>query len=359
MVLRRFFLHEVMFMSIPLKSLQDLLITQTIPVAFLADVLEGLDVNSESSRKLLSDEGLLQSQLALGGHRLSVLEYSGFVQRVMKESDDLFLGFLDNPVPVKAFGVFAMGAVGCRSLQSLVDYGNLYFSMFTDQFSWRLHREPGVIRLELKFDHRRTIRYRFIFQSMLLIWLRLISWFIGEDIKPRAIHFRFPETKMDEHLRYLFGENLVFSSDTNQLVFEASDIDVPFSATQEEVRQMLRNNHNMMLVRISSEPFTKQTRRLLVLNRNAGWLKQSEIAEKLGMSENLYWRKLRKEGTNYNQILAALKRDFAMRLLADPGMSLEQIAASLHFADISAFDKAFRKWLGQPPGQYRKRLMVG
>lgn len=339
------------------KSLRDLLMVQSIPIAFLEDVLEGVGLDSELGNAILADAGLTGRQLAVNGHRLSVIEYSGFISRVMAATDDLFLAFLDKPIPRKAFGVFAMGGVGCRSLQALVDYGNLFFSMFTNKFRWEIQRNAGQIRLILDLDERSAISYRFIYQSMLLIWLRLISWFIGEDIQPRSVRFKFAEKPIDSHLRHLFGEAVEFSCRSNEIVFDQHSVEVPFTGTQEQIRLMLKDNQNMMLVRTTADPFTKQTRRLLVLHRESGWLEQRMIAEKLGLSENLYWRKLKREGTTYNQILHGLKRDFAMRLLSDPNTELEAIAAQLHFSDLSAFNKAFRKWTGNSPGHYRKLLL--
>lgn len=339
------------------KSLQDLLMAQSIPIAFLEDVVEGVGVASDSGKAVLAAEGLTSSQLAISGHRLSVIEYSGFVKHLMAESDDLFLGFLDNPIPRQAFGVFAIGGVGSRSLTALVDYGNLFFSLFTDQFSWEIRREPGLVRLILRLEERRTISYRFIYQSILLIWLRLVSWFVGEELRPRAVRFSFPEKNIDSHLRYLFGDAIEFSSQSNEIAFDERAVDVPFTGTQEEIRLMLRDNQNMMLIRNSAEPFTKQTRRLLVLNREERWLTQSEIAKTLGLSENLYWRKLKKEGTTYKLVLNGLKRDFALRLLADPNHSVESVGAQLHFSELSAFNKAFKKWTGMTPGRYRVQLI--
>lgn len=339
------------------KSLRDLLAAQSIPIAFLEDVLEGVGVESELSNAILADAGLTGRQLAINGHRLSVIEYSGFISRVMASTDDLFLGFLDKPTPRKAFGVFAMGGVGCRSLPALVDYGNLFFSLFSDQFNWELQRDGDQVRLILHLEERSAISYRFIYQSMLLIWLRLISWFIGEDLQPRRVRFNFPEKSIDNHLRYLFGKVVEFGCPTNEIVFDQHSIEVPFTGTQDQIRLMLKDNQNMMLVRTTADPFTKQTRRLLVLHRESGWLEQRAIAENLGLSENLYWRKLKKEGTTYSQILNSLKRDLAMRLLADPNTAMETVAAQLHFSELSAFNKAFKKWTGDSPGHYRKQLL--
>ncbi|WP_165855693.1 AraC family transcriptional regulator [Marinobacter sp. JSM 1782161] len=339
-----------------MKSLQDILIEPTIPVIFLADVLEGVGLDSPKARSILDALGLSADQLSVSANRLSVLEYSGEIARLMKTTDDLFLGFLDRSVPRRAFGVFALGAVGCHSLTSLVDYFNLYFSLFTDQFRLRLQDLPGEVRLELEFQERRPLSYRFIYQSMLLILLRLLGWFAGEELQPRQVRFRFSESDHDEHFHYLFGVRPTFNAPDTALVFDAKLADLPLSITQDTVREILRDNQNMMLVRTKAAPFTRQVRRLLVINNDQGWLRQQNIASQLGMTENLLWRKLKKEDTSYNQILAGLKRDYALRLLADPNLSVEDVSRRLHFEEVSAFTKAFRKWLGQAPGAYRRSL---
>ncbi|MDO3720527.1 AraC family transcriptional regulator ligand-binding domain-containing protein [Marinobacter sp. chi1] len=340
-----------------MKSLQDILIDPTIPVIFLADVLEAVGIDSPEARSVLGELSLSADQLSVSANRLSVLEYSGEIARLMNTTDDLFLGFLDRPVPRRAFGVFALGAVGCHSLTSLVAYFNLYFSLFTDQFRLRLQKQHGEAHLELEFEERRPLSYRFIYQSMLLILLRLLGWFAGEELQPREVRFRFSESDHDEHFHYLFGVPPTFNAPDTALVFDAKLADTPLSIAQDTVREILRDNQNMMLVRTKTNPFTRQARRLLVLNKDQGWLRQQDIAVQLGITENLLWRKLKKEGTTYNQILAGLKRDYALRLLTNPNLSIEDVSRRLHFEEVSAFTKAFRKWLGQAPGAYRSKLI--
>ncbi|MBL3558739.1 MULTISPECIES: AraC family transcriptional regulator ligand-binding domain-containing protein [Marinobacter] len=161
------------------------------------------------------------------------------------------------------------------------------FSMFTNQFRLRLEATPSNVELVLDFDERRSLSYRFIYQSMLLIWLRLLGWFVGEELQPLEVRFRFPKSEHDDHFRYLFGVSPTYNAPGNVLVFDAKLADLPLSVTQETIREILKDNQNMMLVRTKADPFTRQTRRLLALNQDCGWLRQQDIAEQLGMSENL------------------------------------------------------------------------
>lgn len=78
-----------------------------------------------------------------------------------------------------------------------------------------------------------------------------------------------------------------------------------------------------------------------------------EVARQLGMHERTLDRRLREEGTTYQRELDAVRYATAQQLLADTNMSLARIAAVLEYADGSAFSRAFRRWSGAAPAQWR------
>lgn len=63
------------------------------------------------------------------------------------------------------------------------------------------------------------------------------------------------------------------------------------------------------------------------------------------------------EGESYRNILAELRRDLAIGLLSDSGKSLAEIADLLGFSETSAFHRAFKKWTGARPGEYRSSAL--
>ncbi|MFI4931546.1 MAG: helix-turn-helix domain-containing protein, partial [Burkholderiales bacterium] len=60
------------------------------------------------------------------------------------------------------------------------------------------------------------------------------------------------------------------------------------------------------------------------------------------------------EGTGWQQVVDELRRDLAVRLLADGRRSIEQVAVSLGYVDARSLHRAFRKWTGSAPGVYRR-----
>ena len=80
------------------------------------------------------------------------------------------------------------------------------------------------------------------------------------------------------------------------------------------------------------------------------------MAGLLNMNPNQLWRKLKKEGSSFLDIRDQIKRDWALVLLEDPENTVEMVADLLRYSDVSAFRKAFKKWTGMQPVQYRSKL---
>lgn len=79
----------------------------------------------------------------------------------------------------------------------------------------------------------------------------------------------------------------------------------------------------------------------------------SEIAKELAMSDRNLQRALRNDGTSFQQLLDDVRRDLAIRHLANPATSAGQVGFLLGFSEPSAFHRAFRRWTGKAPGEFR------
>lgn len=84
----------------------------------------------------------------------------------------------------------------------------------------------------------------------------------------------------------------------------------------------------------------------------------ASTAKLLRVTERTLQRRLADGGVTYSKVFDDVRRALAMRFLADPYVSIAQVGFMLHFADESAFQRAFKRWTGQTPGQYRRSLVA-
>jgi AraC-like DNA-binding protein len=77
------------------------------------------------------------------------------------------------------------------------------------------------------------------------------------------------------------------------------------------------------------------------------------VASELAMSERSIQRALGEEATSFRQLVDEVRKELALEHLGRPGASAADVAFLLGFSEPSAFTRAFRRWTGSSPTQFR------
>jgi AraC-like DNA-binding protein len=83
-------------------------------------------------------------------------------------------------------------------------------------------------------------------------------------------------------------------------------------------------------------------------------LDAATLADALHMSPRTLQRRLEGEGTALTDVVARARRDLAEKLLSDASLPLAEVAARCGFSELATFSRAFKRWTGKPPGQWRR-----
>jgi AraC-like DNA-binding protein len=81
------------------------------------------------------------------------------------------------------------------------------------------------------------------------------------------------------------------------------------------------------------------------------------VARQVGCSVRTLQARLRKEGTTYEKLLDEARRQMAIQYVEDDSIRLMEIPLLLQFAEPSPFHRAFRRWTGTTPLEYRRRRL--
>ena len=97
----------------------------------------------------------------------------------------------------------------------------------------------------------------------------------------------------------------------------------------------------------------RRTIRILLASHDCS---RGDVARKLGIHERTFGRRLRTTGTTFQQLLDEARSQLASQLLHDTRAPIARIAASLGYRDPTIFARAFRRWTGSTPRQFRAGL---
>jgi AraC-like DNA-binding protein len=213
-----------------------------------------------------------------------------------------------------------------------------------DEAFWRFSRTHGVEPIGIT---------EFIVASSLVVARRLIRM----HVLPLAVHFTHTAaTNPVEYARF-FGCPVLLGQEANELVLIRSSLDAPLPLADPDLRAAFELHADAQLARLpSAETIRSRVRKLTAAALAEGKIGMDGIAKKLHMSVATLRRRLREEGTTHSQILDDLRFEMAKRYLRRSDVAVSEIAYSLGFSHVNAFHKAFKRWTGCAPIEYRARV---
>jgi AraC-like DNA-binding protein len=137
--------------------------------------------------------------------------------------------------------------------------------------------------------------------------------------------------------------------------FDASLLTRPMATADAMMESLMRHYGDLRLAALPDqrgeiEQLRREIARVLV----KGECTIEHLAKAAGTSVRTLQRRLRDAGVNYSDLQNDVRKAVALNLLENDTLPLAEIAFSLGYSEVSAFNHAFRRWVGQSPGQYRR-----
>ncbi|MDM4772746.1 AraC family transcriptional regulator [Solimonas sp. SE-A11] len=139
----------------------------------------------------------------------------------------------------------------------------------------------------------------------------------------------------------------------NALVLRREDAETLLPMYDAHLVRLLEDQCRAQLERRQVAGVTGQVRRLL-LGPLGLVASLEDVAQQLAMAPRSLRRRLEEEGTSFRDLVEAERKQVAVQLLEGTEMKIEEMALQLGYGDTASFTRAFRRWFGRAPGEYRK-----
>jgi AraC-like DNA-binding protein len=197
----------------------------------------------------------------------------------------------------------------------------------------------------------------FAHEALLIMLYGLACWLIGRRIPILVAEFAYPEPAHSSEYRIMYSSRLSFGQPNTALTFASEYLDQPVIQNEQSVKEFLRIIPENILVKYkNTNSLTAKIRRRLRQTLPHELPDFEVLARELHTASATLRRRLHEEGESYQSIKDQLRRDVAITYLSHSDRSVMDIALELGFAEPSAFHRAFKKWTGASPGEYRRSL---
>ena len=161
-----------------------------------------------------------------------------------------------------------------------------------------------------------------------------------------------------EYCRIMQSE-VRFERDDTKLEIPTAALDWPLQTESAEVARSLSDQAQRALTELDQEdPAARVGTYLRRMFTEGGDDSLEGAAASLAMSPRTLQRRLREEGTSFRKVHDDAGREIASDFLADPSLSISEVADRLGFADVSSFDAAFKRWTGRTPRAHRREILA-
>ena len=299
--------------------------------------------------------GLDEQTLSDPDGRVPVSMAAAFFARALDHTGDTNLGLhLAENAELSSFDVHFYAMASSPTLGAAYERLSRY---------QRLIHETSRVELEIGAKQA-TLRHRLAggnaaprhtAEFLLAAWVRAGRIMTGLDWTPDEVRFAHPAPQdVREHER-IFRAPVGFGMGQNALVLSAPLLQMPCIGADSGLAAVL---DRYAVDRLEKAPRTNSAadriRTLIRDELRGGNPTAPRIATRLKMSVRTLNRLLAAEDTSFRDLLDALRHELAVELLAGDEASIAEVGFLLGFAELSSFHRAFRRWTGRTPAEFRQ-----
>ena len=169
---------------------------------------------------------------------------------------------------------------------------------------------------------------------------------------PRGVWFRHAGRHRAIY-RETFGCDVHFGAKVSELVIPRTALSLPMRDADARLRALIGRCHGIGIDGEATGSRAAEVRRFVSARLTTGAPSLRDAARALNLPARTLQNQLRAEGVNYRELVSDVRRALAERYLAEDRLTTPEITLLLGYSEVSAFHRAFSRWTGRTPSEYR------
>lgn len=330
-----------------------------LSVGFVQPLAAALTELGHDPLPLLHRYGLDEARLAEAGARLSIPRYMHLGHAAQALAGEPALGLrMGHRSRLPHAGLAGVAAAQAPTVgaaaHALLRFEPLYAANYRGQSSY--HEDAHGAWLRFYSISPYNAYNRFVVESLLAGWLAQLSDLVGRPLQAERLEIEFDAPSYAARYQALCTSTVQFSAEGNQLRLGRTTLDIVnphhCPSTWQHLLQLCEAE---MVQRTRVRSLGERITHLLGPLLNGGREPDLEdVARHLQLPTWTLRRRLAEEGTGFRELLNDTRRDLAETYIRDTALAFGEIAYLLGFASAEAFQRAFKRWTGLTPGDYRR-----
>jgi AraC-like DNA-binding protein len=267
---------------------------------------------------------------------------------------------LGQQLGIASYDSFGFALMSCASLretvQLLLRYGQVLFKP-----SWTAYEHEGGLVLRANLTRGTAAQQQLVAELSFSNLTTLGRTLYGNQVEGAEgveIQLSYSRPSHSASYKSAFHVPVRFDCEHSQLFIPVQVLDTPVRTANRAEHVVFHQQCEEMLRGLNRVEKTTAAVRQLLIQSAGEFLDIAQVAEGLHVSERTLRRRLEAESTSFRSTFEEIRDLLAREYLAETELTVAEIAHLLDYAETVNFRRAFVRWNGVPPSEYRQRHMA-
>lgn len=314
-----------------------------------------LDKRGLDSAALFAQAGLDAAALSDPQARYPIEGTTRLWRLAVQQTGDPCLGLaVALQVSPLTFHALGYSLTASASLKEAFERITRYFRIVTDAGEFEFGREGEAYALRLNLPADRPQPAPEAIDAFMRLFVNMCRLAVGRTFAPLSLSLQRPAPAGSDGFERVFRCAVQFDAPVNELRLPRAELERSLEGANAE---LARHNDEIVvryLATFDKQNLRARVRATLIEQLPRGEPSAEKIAAALHLSLRSLQRKLAEEQSSYDELLNDTRRELALSYARDTRYSVSEASYLLGFADTSSYSRAFKRWTGQSPSQFRQ-----
>lgn len=256
---------------------------------------------------------------------------------------------------IEDYGVLGLSWRTCSSVKEIFERSDRYFKLLSNTFMWQIKEDDELSHVHLNREaHRRGLELST--EASLAATVVVLQAITEKNILPTQVTFKHDPPKDFSSYDAAFQCPILFNQTYYSITYKTTDLQMRTAKADASINEFLieRVEEETNGLKVAGGKLAFDIEELIKDALPSGIPSIHQIAAHVGMSNRTLTRRLSEIGVSYRDLIQKTQEKVSKELLKNTSRSIAEIAFETGFSEQSAFNRAFKRWTGTAPVEFRK-----
>lgn len=244
--------------------------------------------------------------------------------------------------------------MNCKNLGEAFEKSGKYSRIIGNMIEAKAELRLNRIRVVVFTPPHAPKMSRHCYESTLSSSVHMMRTLTGVHISPLEVTFIYPQPESTAEYERIFGCPVKFGRKENSMTLDWGLVNTPIRMANADLLEHFEQYAQSLLDEMQRrDEHTRAVTRIILSRLDDESLSIEKVAREMAVSVRTLQKRLEDEGVVFSDLLRDIRQRLAQKYLRE-NYSVEQITYLLGFSEPSVFRKAFKKWSGVTPREYRE-----